>query len=313
MKTADAYAGTVYDKYSERISGCSGWLQFALVPNDDGEVIHKLQAARLCHCRHCPTCAWRTALMWRARTFRGLRRIIADYPGKRFIFLTLTVRTCEVDQLGATLTWMSQAWQRLSQTKDFPALGWLRRTEVERSHDGKAHPHFHVLMMVNPSYFTHGYVNQKEWRQLWARSLRVGYDPQVDIKVVKPTKQKSAEISSSDDDTQQNHVKPFDNGLMIAVRYTLKYSTKPDKLLFPTHGTAEDMEEDQKWLLGITQQLHKRRSVSLGGIFKKYMSEDDPTNLIVDEGNVDETETEDEDPRVTYYWEDEVTHYLIKA
>ena len=311
--TANAYSGTVYDKYYERMQDCSGWLRFALVPNDDGEVIHKLQSARLCHVRHCPICAWRTALMWRAKTFRALRRIIADFPGKRFVFLTLTVRTCDVEQLGTTLTWMNKSWERLTHSKDFPAIGWLRRTEVVRSHDGKAHPHFHVLMMVNSGYFSKYYVTQKEWRQLWQRSLRVDYDPQVDIKVVKPAKQKATEISTSDCETQQNQVKQFDDGLMAAVRYTLKYSTKPDKSLSPDDNAIESTEEYQKWLLGITKQLHKRRSVALGGIFKQYMKEDDPTNLVVDEGNVDETETEDEDPRVTYYWEDEVTHYLIKA
>ena len=313
--TANAYAGTVFDKYYERMQGCSGWLRFALVPNHDGEVVHKLQSTRLCHVRHCPICQWRRALMWRAKTFRALRRIITDYPRKRFIYLTLTVRNCEVDQLGATLTWMNKSWERLTHCKDFPALGWLRATEVTRGQDGSAHPHFHVLMMVNPSYFSKYYVTQQEWRELWRRSLRVEYDPQVDIKVVKPVKTKLAEVSEPlVDSSELPEIKPMDEGLVAAIRYTLKYSTKPDEFLFLTGSSmSDDIEKYQAWLIEITSQMHKRKSIALGGIFKKYMSENDPKNLIVDEEKVEDSETQDEDPRVTYVWRDEVTQYLMSA
>ncbi len=42
---ATDYAGTVYDKYYTRMSGCSGFLRFNLVPNEEGESVHKLQSA----------------------------------------------------------------------------------------------------------------------------------------------------------------------------------------------------------------------------------------------------------------------------
>ncbi|PQN27542.1 replication protein, partial [Shigella boydii] len=35
--------------------------------------------------------------------------------------------------------------------KEFlPVQGWIRTTEVTRSSDGSAHPHFHTLMMAPP-------------------------------------------------------------------------------------------------------------------------------------------------------------------
>lgn len=308
---ANAYAGTVYDKYSNRMQECSGLLRFALVPTEGGEVIHKLQSAHFCHVRHCPICQWRRALMWRAKTFRALRRVVADYPGKRFIYLTLTVENCDVDALGATLTHMNESWQRLSQRKGFPALGWLRSVEVTRSDIGQAHPHFHALLMVNSNYFTKGYISQKDWREMWRESLRVKYDPWVNVKTVKPHKRSKTVTSELETSSEQPEVKPIDEGLVTAIRYTLKYSTKPDDYLFTDTSVTQDIEDYKQWLIDITEQLHKRRAIALGGVFKKYMSEEDPRNLIKDEGNADTSETKEDDPRVTYVWRDEVTNYLL--
>jgi hypothetical protein len=207
---------------------------------------------------------------------------------------------------------MNESWQRLSQRKEFPALGWLRAIEVTRGRDGNAHPHFHALLMVNSNYFAKSYITQKRWRELWRESLRVDYDPRVDIRVVKTSKNNTV-TSELEAQESQPVIQPMDEELVTAIRYTLKYSVKPDDFLSTDTSVSQVSEEYQDWLLAITKQLHKRRSITLGGVFKKYLSEDDPRNLIVDEGNIDTSESTDEDPRVTYVWRDEVTHYLMAA
>jgi len=45
-----------------------------------------------------------------------------------------------------------------------------------------AHPHFHCLLMVPSSYFTHGYVTQAEWQRQWATAMRLDYAPVVDVR-----------------------------------------------------------------------------------------------------------------------------------
>ena len=68
---------------------------------------------------------------------------------------------------------MNKAWQRLIQRKLFPAIGWLRSTEVTRGKDGSAHPHFHCLLLVSSSYFSgKGYLKQNDWVEMWRSSLR---------------------------------------------------------------------------------------------------------------------------------------------
>jgi len=56
---------------------------------------------------------------------------------------------------------------------------------VTRDKDNGAHPHFHTLMMVPPSWFTRDYVKHDRWVELWRDCLRVNYEPNVDIRTVK--------------------------------------------------------------------------------------------------------------------------------
>lgn len=272
------YQEVGYGKYADRIQECSQRLIFALQEaNDDGERLFHLTGARFCRVRHCPVCQWRRSLMWRARFFKVIPGLLGDYPKARFIFLTLTVRNCPLDELRETIGWMNKAWKRLTDRKQFPALGWVKSVEVTRGEDGSAHPHFHVVLMVKPSYFSHGYLSQADWTELWKKSLRVEYTPVVNVKAIKG--------------------KGDEKGIFIALCETLKYSVKEDDLKF-----------DKRWLQGVTQQLHKTRAVSLGGIFKSYLSDDEPEDLIHTE--LGEEELPEEAPEFTFSWRETLKKYM---
>jgi plasmid rolling circle replication initiator protein Rep len=255
-KVQNLYSGGIFDKYAHRIGGCSGLLEFNfMVEPETGESKLKLSAARFCRVRHCPVCQWRRSLMWRARFFEALPKILADNPKLRFLFLTLTVRNCSVHDLRETLVHMNKSWKRLSERRQFPALGWLKSIEVTRSTIGEAHPHFHAILAVNPGYFTHGYLSHDKWVALWRDCLKVDYDPLVNVQAVRA------------------RLDPFraDEQMMKAICETLKYSLKP-----------EDLTDNREWLEAITVQLHKTRAVSLGGIFKTYISQEEPEDLIAE-------------------------------
>jgi hypothetical protein len=184
----------------------------------------------------------------------------------------------------------------------FKALGWLRNLEITRSPIGEAHPHFHALLMVAPGYFAHDYLNQKDWIALWRSCLHVEYDPSVRVNVVKPRKNTITETSDT--------TSLIDEGLLKAIRYTLKYTTKPED--FATTETSESPNM-KAWLVGLTEQLHNKRAIATGGIFKKYIAESDPSNLIADEDSADTGESDDQEPKVTYSWRDEALDYLLIA
>src|SRR5882724_11685964 len=203
-----------FQSLGERVSLCSLWLGFAWAPDrqDAGVLTLKLREAQFCRVRHCPICQWRRPLMWLARFQTALPHVLVQYPTARFVFLTLTQKNVSIDGLRSTLRDMSKAWERLSQRKIFKVvLGWIRTTEVTRSRDGTAHPHFHVILMVSSNYFTKNYLAQPQWVEVWRVALRVDYNPVVDVRVVR-----SAALRK--------------DGIIPAVRETLKYSVKPSAI-----------------------------------------------------------------------------------
>ncbi len=298
LKVAHLYAGTVYDKYYQRMDVCSGFLKFDLVSSETGETAHKLQSAHFCRVRHCPICQWRCSLMWRSRTIRAMTRMLADHPGKRFIYLTISPRNCELQELSDTIACMNQSWHRLLKRPQFKAVGWLRSLEVTQGTKGDAHPHFHALLMVNPGYFRWDYLNQKDWIALWRSCARLDYDPSLRVNVVKPRGKKTTDIS----DTQPG----IDEGLLKAIRYTLKYSTKPEDWISTDTSVLQNM---QAWLVGLTEQMRNKRTIATGGIFKRYLKESEPDNLIVDEGNIDTSELENAVPLLCYEYDYEGADY----
>jgi plasmid rolling circle replication initiator protein Rep len=258
------YRDTLFDRYAQRIAGCSGVLQFEFFTNKDtGETKLRLTACKFCRCRHCPICQWRRQLRWRARFFDALPRILKDHPKARFIFLTLTVKNCPVTDLRSTLAWMNKSWILMTKRKQFPALGWLKSVEVTRSANGDAHPHFHAILMVNEGYFKRGYLSKEKWIALWRDCLGVEYDPSIAVRVVKSSSTQKAELNQE---------------LMKGFCEVLKYSLKP-----------EDLVTNKDWLLEITTQLHKTRAVAVGGIFRQYISEREPEDLIGEDENPEDT------------------------
>jgi plasmid rolling circle replication initiator protein Rep len=217
--------------------------------------------------------------MWRARFFQAIPRVIEAYPNARWVFLTLTVKNCPVNELKSTLGLMNKAWVRLTQRKQFPAIGFVKSTEVTRSDNGDAHPHFHVLMLVSSRYFGDQYIKQGEWRELWQQALRADYLPVVNVKAVK---------SRPGDPT---------NGVAIALLETLKYGVK-----------ESDLMHDAAWLQELTKQLHKTRAVSVGGVLKAYLSEEEPDDLIhADDGQV---VAEPDTPQIWFGWREMVKRYV---
>lgn len=285
------YSSTDFVRYSERIYACAKLLEFAFKASDAGEVALRLMAARFCRVRFCPVCQWRRSLMWRARFFKALPRILDDYPKIRFLFLTLTVRNCELTELRNTLKKMNKAWELLTKRKQFPAVGFVKTVEVTKSADGTAHPHFHVILIVKEGYFKRGYLSQAKWTELWQQCLKVSYTPVVNVKSIKPPRN-AVEYESS----------TLDSAIIVALCETLKYSVKESDLAF-----------DASWLEELTRQLHKTRAISLGGIFKEYLSEEEleepSAEDLVNTGIAEDEPAAANDPRVFFGWREMVRRY----
>jgi hypothetical protein len=222
-------------------------------------------------------------MMWQARFLKALPGIEQAHPSARWLFLTLTVRNCPITDLRATIRDMNKAWQRLIKRPEFASnvQGWIRTTEVTRGRDDTAHPHFHVLLMVRPSYFTHHYVKHERWADLWRECARLDYQPSVHITAVKPKPGTS------------------ESPMRRAVYETLKYSVTP-----------EDMQGE--WLIELTRQVHKLRFIASGGALKNVLRETEETeqDLLL----ADETDAKaDEKPELFFDWRRELRRYAKRS
>jgi plasmid rolling circle replication initiator protein Rep len=274
-----------HQRYGTRVENCAQVLGFSHDPLATKKDKLKLQTAWFCRVRHCPVCQWRRSLMWQAKVYQALPRLLRDYPDTRFLFMTLTIRNCEVGQLRSTLDCMRQAWVRLTQLRCFPARGWVRAVEITRSERYRtAHPHYHCLLMVPPAYFQGDYLKQDQWAELWRQCLRINYRPVVDIRAVK------LDLTQ----TTQRVNKPPRN-MWSAVAEILKYAVKPS-----------DMVRDHDWFLTLTDQLHKTRAVAIGGILKRYIKEWERENLTQEPGEEPSMEEKD---RLYFRWKQDVRKY----
>lgn len=285
-----------FERYSERMTDCSGWLKFGF--NEVNGLV--LKQACFCRVRYCAMCQWRRSLLWKAMMYKTYDEIMQTHPTHRFVFLTLTVRNPKIEDLRETLQHMNKSWQRLKDRKEFISgvEGWVRTTEVTRPKDPKdkdkkykrvcpitgnthAHPHFHVILMVKPSYFGKGYIKRDKWQELWADCLRVDYLPQVDVRTVKPRKKGAG-----------------DDGMRGAIAETLKYAVKPDDIMHD----SEDPKA-REWFYELTRQTHRLRFVATGGLLKNALKADNELtdDDLIRTGNDEETEETDE-RRLNFTW-----------
>jgi plasmid rolling circle replication initiator protein Rep len=249
-----------------KVNYCSEMLDFKLVPNqEDGAYKLKLDSSQFCRQRHCPICQWRRSLRWKAKAHQAIPRVMEAFPKYRWLFVTLTLKNCAIEDLRNTLTWVNESFKRFTKLKEFPAIGWIKSVEVTRGRDGSAHPHLHTLMLVPPSYFGKGYLSQQRWCELWQQSLRVDYKPILDVQAIKK-------------DLSPHFIIPE----------ILKYQCK-----------ESDLTADCDWFLELTRQLRNTRAVAVGGILRDYMKslEADPDDLI----GKDDSETSEVDEGHLYF------------
>lgn len=259
-----------HERTVERMDLCSQILTFALTNPDK----LTLESARFCRVRQCPSCQWRRQLMWKARFYNALPNIEKNFPKHRWIALTLTVENCAITDLRETIKIMNQSWKRLIERNQFPGKGFIRSLEVTRnSEDSSAHPHFHVLLLVKPSYFTGKiYIKQADWGVLWQQCLRSEYTPIVHVQAVKDLSKGAKEV--------------------------LKYQVKPDDLI-----------ADAQWLGEFTKQIHKTRAVSVGGVLSKYFSDTEPSDEELIHGDEPTVEICKDDPKFIANWRKQEKRY----
>lgn len=233
-------------KKAYNVHDCAETLNFAVDQNGE----KRLYQVWFCKSRLCPMCQWRRSLKISAELKKVLSVAVTDYPKSKFLFLTLTIRNCKGDKLKWTLKRLTRAFNVMMKYKKMNCIqGYVRSTEITvNEKDGTYHPHLHVLLMIEPTYFKKGYITQETWTELWQKALKIDYRPQLNIKKI--------------------HDKKGKGSLKAAALETAKYQTKSKNYL---NDDADDQTNMER-LKVLEDALKGTRQFGYGGILKEIAS-----------------------------------------
>jgi plasmid rolling circle replication initiator protein Rep len=216
------------------------------------------------------------------------------------------------------------SWKRLTKTKEFKKIskGYFRALEITRKIEREDyHPHIHVIIVVNKSYFgkgiNSGYITQKAWREIWQKCAKLDYDPWVDIRMVK-----------EDDNKKESGKITYAGAVSEVAKYTVKGS---QVILDPyriakNQGTSVDGENYEKIKVAcqeytdenvkvLDEALKGRRLVAFGGKMKevhKLLNLKDPIKGDLVNTDNDNEIREDLDYIIrTYEWQIEYMNYVL--
>ena len=180
------------DSGVERVETCGRFLEMLADKTLEKKKIHK---GNFCGNRFCPMCAWRKARKDALKISIIMKWLETEYD-KAFVFVTLTAPNVKAEDLRAEIDLYNKAFQRLVKRKEIAPIfdGYIRKLEVTYNVDQQTyHPHFHVLFVVNKSYFTSRYyVKQAKWLELWREVTGNEKITQVDVRRLKNSADKGA-------------------------------------------------------------------------------------------------------------------------
>lgn len=173
------------------IYNCGSYLEMI---TDQSMGTKKLHRANFCKNRFCPICAWR-------QTKKDALKIsiVMEYLKKElnldFIFLTLTAPNVKAENLNEEIKKYNLSFKKLTKRKEFMKVskGYARKLEITYNQErDDYHPHFHVIIVVNKSYFTDKtYISKKKFLRLWQECMEDDSITQVDVKKIDTNDKKS--------------------------------------------------------------------------------------------------------------------------
>ncbi len=218
----------------EIIMECSTFMEFM---SDDVKEKYKQISGNSCKNRFCPLCSYRKARKDGLKILT-MMKAIEELENKSFLFLTLTYKRVEADELEDTIKFLNKSFKKLFERKEIEKmnLGYIKKIEVtydkyktinkktfsKRKEYFKVrglkvgdnnptydtyHPHFHIIISVDKFYFTNPrvYLSRDKFLRLWQESTGDYNITQVDVRKVSSTDDKNkvselAKYSAKDSD-----------------------------------------------------------------------------------------------------------------
>ena len=227
--------------------------------------LHKTDA---CGNRFCPICTWKTAKK-DAIKISIMMDAVKEIEDKEFLFLTLTAPNVSAEELRDEIDRFNAGVNRLFQRRNVKRVvkGYIRKLEVTTDQEkliteelykrkknyydyrglkvndpnptyNTFHPHMHIIVVVNKSYFgNRDVISKAEWLEMWRGCMNDNSITQVDAKKVRST----------------------ESGNSKAVLEIAKYSAK-----------GQDLYHSEKVFDTFYRALKRRQLIVYSGIMKDY-------------------------------------------
>lgn len=213
-KLSEYAKGVFTHKTLERVKSCGDFMQHLTNLEMNAKKVHRSNS---CGNRFCPLCTWNKAKK-DAIMLAVLMQAIREQEEQEFIFLTLTAPNIKGEHLKSEIDRFNHAFNKLFKRKNVISVinGYVRKLEVTYNQErfitkqmykraknyydkrnlkegdnnpnyDTYHPHFHVILSVNKSYFTDTkvYINQSKWLEMWRDCMNDESITQVDIRKVR--------------------------------------------------------------------------------------------------------------------------------
>ena len=240
---------TKISKKAERCGKCGNEIRVLKYENIETKENKVKYKARFCDVKWCPVCAGRKTDKL-VREFRSIiEQIETHYKDKKltYLFLTLAVKNPPLSELRETIKKMNKAFRSMWRDEELRKkhiLGYIRSIEFlgDKTKAGYAHPHFHVILVVDSSYFSRYYISQQKWIDMWQKYLKVDYKPTANIKRIKDNPKKNMEAKDA------------------ALYEVLKYSVAPASIANLSNDDFDMLDE----------QTSNVRLYDRGGVFREF-------------------------------------------
>lgn len=257
----------------DRLKECGNFIKFQ---SSEDKTKFILAGGNFCNNRFCPFCSWLKA---KRTAFELLELIkVVEYTEKlAFIFITLTVPNVPKESLREEIENFNISFNRLWKIKEFKAFnkGFIRKLEITYNEErNDYHPHFHLVVAVNKSYFkSRNYMSKRRLLELWQRATRNPAITQVDIKPCR----------------------------MNTIKQVMELATYSAK--------QGDLYSSKEVFDGFYEGLYRKKLLVYNGIFKEYKKKIDTGE--VDPAQVIELNQLLEEATKEFYLQWEKDNYLI--
>ena len=279
----------------ELIKECNTFMMMVADESMENKKQHK---GNSCKNRFCPICAWKKARK-DALALSIMMAYLKQEEKKEFIFLTLTAPNVSAEELNDEIKHYNHSFKKLMERKEVKAIvkGYARKLEITYNEErDDYHPHFHVLIAVDKSYFNNNrlYISRDRWLELWQQVTKNPLITQVDVRKVRNSKDDKvyeiAKYSAKDSDYLQNEdvFKVFYNALKGKRLIVYSGLFKEAMTLFKSGELDEYKEKDTtKYVYAIMYNWGNKKYVEME---KRLLTDDEMKEIngqFIDEKDVD--------------------------